>query len=62
MVPWAKDPALCLSQQGLIPGLVQQVKASGIATAVAEVAAVAQIRSLAREPPYAVSMAIKKFF
>ena len=38
---------------GLIPGLVQWVKRSGVATAVA------RIQSLARELPYAVGVAVK---
>ena len=45
---------------GSIPGPVQQVKGSGTAAAVAQVATVAQIQSLAWEYPSAVSAAIKK--
>ena len=44
---------------GLIPGLVQWVKGSGVATAVLQVEAVAQIWSLAWQCPYAVCAAIK---
>ena len=45
---------------GSIPGPVKWVKGSGVAEAVAEVTAVAQIQSLAQELPYAVGMTIKK--
>ena len=42
------------------PQLAQWVKGSGVATAMAQVTAVALIRSLAREPPpYATDVAIK---
>ena len=43
-----------------MPGSAQWVKGSHNATAVAQVAAAAQIQSLAQEPAYAVSAAIKK--
>ena len=45
---------------GSFPDLVQWVKGSGIATAAAEVAAAAQIQSLAWELPCATGMAMKK--
>ena len=43
-----------------IPGLAQWVKGSGVAAAVAQVTAVAQIQSLPRELPCTVGVAIKK--
>ena len=42
-----------------IPGPVQWIKGSGIDTAMAEVASVVWVQSLAQELPYAVSIAIK---
>ena len=45
---------------GSIPGVVQWVKGSGVATAVAQVVAVAWIQPLAQEFPYALGAAIKK--
>ena len=50
----------CCRGMGLIPKLTQWVSGSGIATAVAQVAALAQIQSLACELPYAAGAAIKK--
>ena len=43
-----------------IPSLVQWVKRFCVAAASAQVAAVAQIQSLAQELPYALGVAIKK--
>ena len=43
-----------------MPGLLQWLKGSGIATAVTQVAAAAQIQSLAQELPYAIGVTIKK--
>ena len=40
--------------------MLQWVKGSGVAIAVAQVAAAAQIQSLAQELPYAAGVAIKK--
>ena len=44
---------------GSIPGLSQWLKGSSIASAVAQVAAAAQIQSLAQKLPYAAGVAIK---
>ena len=44
----------------MIPGLVQWVKRSGVATAVAQVSGVARIQSLAQKLTYAEGAAIKK--
>ena len=49
-----------LIQYVMIPGLVQCVKGPSTATSGAQVAAVAQIQSLAQELPHAVGVAIKK--
>ena len=43
---------------GLLPGLVQWVKRSAVATVVAQVAAMAWIQSLAQEFPYAMGAII----
>ena len=61
MAKWIKNPteAGCRGTN-LILILVQWAKASDVATDVAQVAAVAQIQSLAWEPPYAMGSAIKK--
>ena len=56
---WVSIRLQLLRGTGLIPGLVQWVKGSDIAAAAAQVAAVAQLQSLARELPYAVGVAIK---
>ena len=45
---------------GLIPRPVQWIKGFGVAAAVAQVTAVAQIQCLAQELPYAVGAAIKR--
>ena len=45
---------------GLIPSLAKWVEASSIASAVSQVAAVAQIESLPQELPYPMSVAIKR--
>ena len=45
---------------GLIPGPAKRVKGSGIVAAVAHVRAVAQIQSLAGEPPHAIGVEIKR--
>ena len=44
----------------MIPGLAQWVKRSGVVTAVVQVNAAAQIRSLAWELPYAAGVAMEK--
>ena len=43
-------------------GLLQWAEGSSVAAAVAQVAAAAQIQSLAQELPYAAGAAIKKIF
>ena len=53
MAQWVKNPTGCWEVSGLIPGLVQWVKGSSVA------AAVAVIQSPARELLYAVGAAIK---
>ena len=63
MVQWVKNltaAALVAERCGFDSQLVQWVKGSGTVTAVARVAAVAWIQSLAWELSYAMSTAIKK--
>ena len=48
------------SSTGLIPSPAHWVKGSGVATAAAQIAAAAQIQSLAWELSYAMGVAIKK--
>ena len=60
---WVKNPTpvaqVTTDTQILIPGLEQQVKGSGIAEAVAQIAAAAWIQFLAQEFPYAMGVAIR---
>ena len=64
MAQWVKNPTACSSSgccrgAGLIPGVAQWVKGFGVAAAVAQVTAGAQIQSLAQELPYTMGAAIK---
>ena len=64
MAQWVKNLTAATSVTargvGSAPGLAQQVKGSGVATAASWVTAVARIQFLAWELPYAVGAAIKK--
>ena len=60
MVQWVKNPTVMVRVPGSIPSPAQWVKWCGVAEAVAEVAAMAWIQSLAQELPYAASAAILK--
>ena len=60
MVQGVKNLTAVTQVMGSIPSLLQWVKGSGIAAAVAWVTAAAQIQSLAWEIPYAAGAAIKK--